>query len=50
LEQALVGVPVADPSNPLEVLRVIHSFDPCLACAVHVIDTEADQVYSVKVV
>jgi len=50
LEQALVGVPVADPSNPLEVLRVVHSFDPCLACAVHVIDTEADQVYSVKVV
>jgi [NiFe] hydrogenase large subunit len=50
LEQALVGIPVADPSNPLEVLRVVHSFDPCIACAVHVIDTEADQVYSVKVV
>jgi [NiFe] hydrogenase large subunit len=50
LEQALVGVPVADPANPLEVLRVVHSFDPCLACAVHVIDTGAEQVYSVKVV
>jgi [NiFe] hydrogenase large subunit len=49
LEQALVGVPVADPSNPLEVLRVIHSFDPCLACAVHVIDTEQNEVYRIKV-
>ena len=49
LEQALVGVPVADPSNPLEVLRVIHSFDPCIACAVHVIDMEKNEVYRVKV-
>lgn len=49
LEQALVGVPVADPSNPLEVLRVIHSFDPCIACGVHVIDLEKDEVYRVKV-
>jgi Ni,Fe-hydrogenase I large subunit len=37
-EQALVGTPVADPKRPLELLRTIHSFDPCLACAVHVID------------
>ena len=35
LEQALVGTPVADPDNPIEVARVIRSFDPCLACAVH---------------
>ena len=39
-EQALVGTPVADPSRPLELLRTVHSFDPCLACAVHVLDTE----------
>ena len=49
LEQALVGVPVADPSNPLEVLRVIHAFDPCIACGVHVIDMEKNEVYRVKV-
>jgi len=35
-EAALQGTPIADPSRPLEVLRTVHSFDPCLACAVHV--------------
>jgi hydrogenase large subunit len=34
-EQALIGTPVADPQRPLEVLRTIHSFDPCMACSVH---------------
>lgn len=37
IEQALIGTPVADPSNPIEVVRVIRSFDPCLACAIHVV-------------
>jgi len=37
LEQALLGVPVADANQPVEVLRVVHSFDPCLACAVHLL-------------
>jgi hydrogenase large subunit len=37
-EAALLGTPVADPEKPLEVLRTIHSFDPCLACAVHLYD------------
>ncbi len=36
LEQALIGTPVSDLQRPVEVLRVIHSFDPCLSCAVHV--------------
>jgi hydrogenase large subunit len=36
IEQALVGTPVSDVKQPIEVLRVIHSFDPCLSCAVHV--------------
>lgn len=36
LEQALIGTPVKDVAQPIEVLRVIHSFDPCLSCAVHV--------------
>jgi len=35
VEQALAGTPIADPDNPLEAVRVIRSFDPCLACAVH---------------
>jgi Ni,Fe-hydrogenase I large subunit len=37
-ETALLKTPIADPERPLEVLRTIHSFDPCLACAVHVTD------------
>jgi hydrogenase large subunit len=36
-ESALLGTPMADPKRPLEILRTIHSFDPCLACASHVI-------------
>ena len=36
MEQALIGTPVKDPDRPVEALRVIHSFDPCLSCAVHV--------------
>ncbi len=37
-EEALVGTPIADPTRPVEILRTVHSFDPCLACAVHVHD------------
>ena len=37
---ALLGTPVADPARPLEALRTVHSFDPCLACAVHLTDVE----------
>ena len=36
-EAALIGTPVADPERPLEILRTIHSFDPCMACSVHLI-------------
>lgn len=36
IEEALIGTPVLDIKQPIEVLRVIHSFDPCLSCAVHV--------------
>ncbi|MGD0299535.1 MAG: nickel-dependent hydrogenase large subunit [Bryobacteraceae bacterium] len=39
-EASLVGTPVADPNRPLEILRTIHSFDPCIACAVHVLDAK----------
>ncbi len=37
IEQALINTPIADENEPVEALRVIHSYDPCLACAVHVI-------------
>lgn len=49
VEQALIGTPVEDPSKPIEVLRIVHSFDPCLACAVHVLDLEKDSSYTIKV-
>ena len=48
-EASLLNTPVADPERPLEVLRTIHSFDPCLACAVHVLDTEQNEVVKVTV-
>jgi len=40
IEEALIGTPVNDIEQPIEVLRVIHSFDPCIACAVHLINPE----------
>lgn len=48
-EAALVGTPVADQNKPLEILRTIHSFDPCLACAVHVMDVNGNELVKVKV-
>ncbi|MDP3465075.1 MAG: nickel-dependent hydrogenase large subunit [Sulfuricurvum sp.] len=48
-EEALIGVKIVDPSRPLEVLRVIHSFDPCLACAVHVIDLKGRELAQYKI-
>ncbi len=37
IEAALVGTPIADMAQPVEILRIVHSFDPCLACAVHMV-------------
>jgi len=48
-EEALIGTPIADPEKPLEILRTIHSFDPCLACAVHVLDGKGREITRVKV-
>jgi [NiFe] hydrogenase large subunit len=50
LEQTLVGLPVVDTANPLEVLRVVHAFDPCIACGVHVIDKNSGQTHEFTVV
>jgi len=49
VEESLIGTPVADPKRPLEILRTVHSFDPCIACAVHVIDPNSNEIYKVKV-
>lgn len=48
-EASLVGNPVADAELPLEVLRTIHSFDPCLACAIHLVDGKKTPISKVKV-
>jgi hydrogenase large subunit len=48
-EASLKGNPVADAKRPLEVLRTIHSFDPCLACAIHTVDAEGQEQSRVKV-
>ena len=48
-EAALLDTPMANPEQPLEILRTIHSFDPCLACATHVLDMDGNEVTSVKV-
>ncbi len=47
-ESSLIGTPLADPERPLEVLRTIHSFDPCLACAVHLVDPDKRDIVQVR--
>jgi hydrogenase large subunit len=49
-EASLLDTPVADPELPLEVLRTVHSFDPCLACAVHMVDAERRPLIQVRAV
>ena len=48
-EEALLGTPVADAGKPLEILRTVHSFDPCMACGVHVVDTKRRELATVRV-
>ena len=47
-EASLLGNPIADSQHPLEVLRTIHSFDPCIACAIHMVDTDKREIIKVK--
>ena len=47
-ESSLIGTPVADPEQPLEILRTIHSFDPCIACAVHLYDEKGTYVHQIQ--
>ncbi len=48
-EASLIGTKVADPEQPLEILRTVHSFDPCIACAVHIVDTKGRELGVYKV-
>ena len=48
-EASLLRNPIAQPDHPLEVVRTIHSFDPCMACAVHTFDPDGSEVAAVKV-
>ncbi|MGD8934038.1 MAG: nickel-dependent hydrogenase large subunit [Gammaproteobacteria bacterium] len=48
-EAALAGHTLHDPKQPIEILRTIHSFDPCIACAVHITDPEGEEIMQVKV-
>jgi hydrogenase large subunit len=48
-EAALKDTPIADPQQPIEILRTIHSFDPCIACAVHLVSPGGEEVSSVRV-
>ena len=48
-EASLIGTPVANSDQPVEILRTIHSFDPCIACAVHLYDPEGKHLHNVKI-
>lgn len=48
-EASLVGTKVVNPDEPLEIIRTIHSFDPCIACAVHIVDTNGKELSVYKV-
>ncbi|HSQ64713.1 MAG TPA: nickel-dependent hydrogenase large subunit [Polyangiaceae bacterium] len=49
-EEALLGTPVQNVDQPLEILRTVHSFDPCMACGVHVVDAERHEIVRVRAV
>lgn len=47
-EEALINTPLADVHRPLEILRTIHSFDPCMACAIHLVDEQKRELVKVR--
>ncbi|MDR3271780.1 MAG: nickel-dependent hydrogenase large subunit [Peptococcaceae bacterium] len=48
-EKALIGTPVPDVKNPINVARVLRSYDPCLACAIHLIDPDTNEVHKFRI-
>lgn len=49
LEKALIGVPIPDENNPINIVRVIRSYDPCLACAIHLIDPQTNEIRKFRI-
>ncbi|RKY89513.1 nickel-dependent hydrogenase large subunit [candidate division KSB1 bacterium] len=49
IEQALIGTPIKDPKNPIEAVRVVRSFDPCIACAVHMINPDGELISKFRI-
>jgi len=50
IEQALIGAPVKDETNPFEIVRIVRAFDPCLACAIHVVTPKGRELGKFRVV
>jgi hydrogenase large subunit len=50
LEQALIGTKVKDETNPFEIVRIIRSFDPCLACAIHLVTPKGNEIGKFRVI
>lgn len=50
VEEALVGAPIPDPLNPANAVRIVRSFDPCMACAVHLIHPQTNEIHKFRVV
>ena len=50
MEQSLIGTVVRDPENPFEVVRIVRSFDPCLACAVHMVTPKGEDLGEFRIV
>jgi ferredoxin hydrogenase large subunit len=48
-EQSLIGCPCPDLDRPVEILRTIHSFDPCIACSVHLVDNRKTTLKKIKI-
>ena len=48
-EYSLIGQKIADPKRPLEIIRTIHSYDPCMACAAHILSPDGDTYSKVKI-
>jgi hydrogenase large subunit len=48
-EASLLDTPMVNPEQPLEILRTIHSYDPCLACATHVMSPDGQELAKVTV-
>ena len=49
LKASLLNTPMVNPEQPVEILRTLHSFDPCLACSTHVMSPDGQEMATVKV-